>query len=93
VITALTRVDNRVLALSVPSAAQGEFYRVFTRPGKRGRRSSFRRRGRWMTAAASPRSVIVWQANVESKAPTWGPASPLFRVGYSGSSSTRPRTR
>jgi hypothetical protein len=34
VISALTRVDNRVLELSVPGAAQGEFYRVFTRLGE-----------------------------------------------------------
>ena len=33
-ISALTRVGNRVLALSVPGAAQGEFYRVFTRLGE-----------------------------------------------------------
>ena len=33
-ISALTRVDNWVLALSVPGAAQGEFYRVFTRLGE-----------------------------------------------------------
>ena len=33
-ISALTRVDNRVLALSVPGAAPGEFYRVYTGLGE-----------------------------------------------------------
>ena len=33
-ISALTRVDNRVLELSVPGAAQCEFFLVFTRLGE-----------------------------------------------------------
>ena len=83
-ISALTRVGNRVLALSVPGAAQGEFYRVFTRLGETRKTLVIPAAMRWMTAATNRRLVIVSQASVESKAPHVGPRLALFRVRVLG---------
>ena len=84
-ISALTRVGNRVLALSVPGAAQGEFYRVFTRLGETRKTLVIPAAMRWMTAATNRRLVIVSQASVESKAPHVGPRlAPLPGPGTRG---------
>ena len=93
-ISALTRVGNRVLALSVPGAAQGEFYRVFTRLGETRKTLVIPAAmqmddGRYEPAIGDR---LAGQRR-EQGPPRGAPPRPSSGSGYSGSSSTRPRTR
>ena len=93
-ISALTRVDNRVPELSVPGAAQGEFYRGLhqTRGDVEDARHSGGDEmddGRYEPAIGDR---LAGQRREQGSA-RGAPPRPSSGSGYSGSSSTRPRTR
>ena len=93
-ISALTRVDNRVLALSVPGAAPGEFYLVFTRPGETRKTLVIPAAMQMGDGRHEPAIGDRLAGQRREQGPARGaPPRPSSGSGYSGSSSTRARTR